>query len=449
MVRRQPAIYALFLALLGAQPASPQALRLILTGDSILNRRLSVHAEPDYLAMMERIRRADAAFTNFETLVHDFEAPGAEKSGGTYMASPRFVVEELKWAGFDLVSVANNHAMDYGPAGLLATLQHLEAAGMVHAGAGPNLAMARAPAYLDTPKGRVALIACASTFPPGASAGQQRPDLVGRPGISPLRFETTYTLEAPLVEALRQLATPNRWEDTKGPLRFLGATFVAGDKRGVETRPDAADLKGITAAIRDARRQADWVVVSIHAHEGQPGDREAPAQFLVSFARAAIDAGADVFVGHGPHVLRAVEIYRGKPIFYSLANFIFENETVRFQPAENYEQYQLGPEASPADFYDARSRNGTRGFPADPLNWESAVAEVVFEAPGQLQEVTLHPIVLGYGQPRTRRGRPRPAPEAAGRAILERISKLSSPFGSEVRREAGAGRVYHKAGGSP
>ncbi len=427
----------LFLALFGclnAQPR-PDGLRLVLTGDSIINRRLSVHSEPDYLAMIERIRRADAAFTNFETLVHNFEAPGAEKSGGTYMASPHWIVDELKWAGFDLLSVANNHAMDYGPDGLRASLGHLEAAGFAFAGAGRNLALARAPAYLDTRAGRVALVACASTFPPGATAGQQRPDLIGRPGVSPLRFQTTYTVDPAALEALRKVATRSPFDDDSGALRFLGARFVAGDRPGVKTEPNADDLKAITASIRDARRQADWVIVSIHAHEGMPGNREIPAEFLVTFARAAIDAGADVFVGHGPHVLRGVEIYRGKPIFYSLANFIFENETVRFQPSENYEQYQLGPDALPSDFYDRRSRNGKRGFPADRLNWESAIAEVAFGAEGAVREISIHPIMLGFGQPRTKRGRPRSAPDEAARSIAERLSKLSAPFGSEIRRE--------------
>jgi hypothetical protein len=76
-------------------------------------------------------------------------------------------------------------------------------------------------------------------------------------------------------------------------------------------------------------------------------------------------AGSNLFVGHGPHVLRGIEIYKGKPIFCSLANFIFENETVRFQPQENYDQFKLPLTATPADFYDARSANDTRSFPAN------------------------------------------------------------------------------------
>ncbi len=417
-----------------------QQTRFILTGDSIINRRLSVHQEPGFVGMIERIRSADVAFTNLETLIHNFEMPGAPASGGTYMGSPAWILDELKWAGFDLFSFANNHAMDFGAEGLLSTLRALDAAGVAHAGAAENLARARAPAYLDTAKGRVALIACASTFPPGSLAGPQRPDMKGRPGLNPLRFNTTYSISRSTLDELRKIAPSSRGGAGTQPasLQFLGARFIEGAP-GVRTEPNAADLKEIAASIREARRQADWVVVSIHAHEGAPGNRETPAEFLVTFARAAIDAGADLFVGHGPHVLRPVEVYNGKPIFYSVANFIFENETVRFQPGENFESLSLAANALPADFFDARSANGTRGFPADKLNWESVIAEAVFDATRKLTAMRFIPITLGFGESRTRRGRPMPATPEAGRAILDRLAGLSKAFGTNIAVEQGEG----------
>ncbi|MBM3811182.1 MAG: CapA family protein [Acidimicrobiia bacterium] len=413
--------------------------RFALTGDSILNRSLSVHGEPAYLSMIERIRAADAAFTNLETLIHNFEMPAAAQSGGTYMASPPSTLRQLQWAGFDFVSLANNHVMDYGPEGLLTTLRHLRESGLVHAGAGRNLALARAPAYLETAKGRVALISCASTFPPGSNAGEQRRDLIGRPGLNPLRYSTTITIDKTGLESLRK-AVPASPADGPDRLRMPGFLFVAGDTPGIRRELYQPDLNAITASIKEARRQADWVVVSIHAHEGAPRNREEPADFLIEFARASIDAGADLFVGHGPHVLRAVEIYKGKPIFYSLANFIFENETVLYQPAENYEQYQLPPDALPADFYDARSRNDTRGFPADPLNWESVIAEVSFAGDRTLKGVTLLPITLA-GPSRTQRGRPRPAAEPQAQSIIGRLAKLSEPYQTVIQYQNGAGVV--------
>src|SRR5215831_3521080 len=108
------ACFALALAL-PAQTAPPSSnFRFALTGDSVINRRLSVYDEPQYLQMLGRIRAADAAFTNFEMLVHDFEMPGAPLSGGTYMGAPAWVLDELKWAGFRLFAIANNHSFDFG-----------------------------------------------------------------------------------------------------------------------------------------------------------------------------------------------------------------------------------------------------------------------------------------------------------------------------------------------
>jgi poly-gamma-glutamate capsule biosynthesis protein CapA/YwtB (metallophosphatase superfamily) len=429
-----------------AQTSAPSDnFRFALAGDSIIDRRISVYDEPGYLQMFDRIRSADAAFTNFEMLVHDFEFPGAPVSGGTYMGAPAWVLDELKWGGFRLFGIANNHAFDFGTEGLLNNLRNLRQAGVVFAGAGENLARARAPGYLDTKKGRVALIACASTFSILSPAGVQRPDMKGRPGLNPLRFKTTFTVDPATLSSLRTLGQANGGEGGApagdGDVRFLGATFRAGDKPGVTTEPDAQDVKEIAAEIREARRMADWVMVSIHAHEGAPGDREAPAQFLVTFAHAAIDAGADLFVGHGPHVLRAIEIYKGKPIFYSVANFIFQNESLAFQPQESYDPYKLPLEATTADYFDARSANDTRSFPADQKVWESVVAEAVFNSKRELQDIQLYPITLGFRESRTKRGRPLPATGELAVSIIDRMSRLSKVMGTNVAFQDGKGVV--------
>ena len=427
-----------------AQTAGSADFRFALTGDSIIERHLSVYDEPAYLQMFDRIRQADAAFTNFEMLVNDFEYPGAAVSGGTYMGAPPWVLDELKWSGFRLLALANNHSLDFGIDGLLSNIRHIEKSGLTYAGAGENLARARAPGYLDTKKGRVALISCASTFSVFSPAGPQRPDMKGRPGINPLRFQTTYTVDPPTLATLRGLAGSNTAGENAAAgstrdVRFLGAIFRSGEQPGIATEPNPKDVEEIAAAIHEARRQADWVLVSIHAHEGAPGNREAPAQFLVAFAHAAIDAGADLFVGHGPHVLRGIEVYKGKPIFYSLANFIFQNEANRFQPQESYDQYNLPLTATPSDFYDARSAHDTRSFPADRKMWESAVAEAVFDSDRQLREITLYPISLGFGDTRTRRGRPVPATGSLAAAIIDRIAALSKPYGTKILYHDGKG----------
>ncbi len=412
----------------------PGRMRFALVGDAILSRRLSPYEEPGYLAMIEIVRGADAAFANLEVLFRDRgDGYPATHSGGTWMSAEPALAGELVWAGFDLVSRANNHTMDYGVGGLRATTRALDAVGLVHAGAGDNLARARAPAYLETALGRVALISVASTFSDEDRAGPQRADLRGRPGLSPLRYDATYVLTSESLSKLREVAAEVGIRTGTGDrMRFLGRQFEVGDRPGVRTAPNEHDLAQIVAAVGEAKRQADWVIVTSHTHESA-GSREVPAEFLVTFAHAVVDAGADMFVGHGPHVLRGVEIYEGKPIFYSLANFIFENETIRFLPGDIYEQYDLPADANPADLFDRRTESSrTGGFPGQRMFWESVIAVPTFED-GELVELKFHPITLGFGKPRPQRGRPVLAGPEDGRRIIEQLAELSRPFGVSIR----------------
>ncbi len=426
--------------MLGADKATaqseppPGSTTLALTGDAILSRRLSPFREPAYLAMLEVIRNADAAFTNLEVLFHDYtEGYPAAHSGGTWMAAEPFLAGELVWAGFDMVSRANNHTMDYSAGGMRATTRALDAVGLVHSGAGENLAHARAPAFLETPGGRVALISVASTFSDEDRAGPQRSELRGRPGLSPLRYTSTYVVSRESIQKLRDVAgeMAMRLPDSDRRIRFFGTQFEAGDSVERRTSPHERDLAEILTAVEEARRQADWIIVASHTHEGG-ASREVPADFLVTFAHAVIDAGADIFVGHGPHVLRGIEIYEGKPIFYSLSNFIFQNESVRFLPGDMYQRYGLPEDATPADIYDRRMSGRGGGFPGQQVYWESVIAVPRFRD-GRLDEIRLHPITLGYGKPRPQRGRPRLADREAGRRIIEQVGRLSRPYGTTVR----------------
>ncbi len=156
-----------------------------LAGDAIITRKLSVYSEPEFLEIRDVLRGATAAYVNAEMLFLDYDEPEvipASQSGGTYMRAEPELARELTWMGIDLVSTANNHSLDYSYGGLRANLKWLREAGLVAAGTGENLAAARAPHYLDTPGGRVALVSVASTFADFNPAGPQRKDMRGRPG---------------------------------------------------------------------------------------------------------------------------------------------------------------------------------------------------------------------------------------------------------------------------
>jgi poly-gamma-glutamate synthesis protein (capsule biosynthesis protein) len=281
----------------------------------------------------------------------------------------------------------------------------------------------------------------ASTVPDHSRAGRTRGDVPARPGLNPLRFKTTYVLTRERFEQLRQAAAniTGRAPAASESLDFFGRRFVVGDAPGLRTEPVKEDLDEIAAVVRNASRLADLTLVTIHAHEGHV-DRLVPAQFLVTFARAMVDAGADLFVGHGPHVLRGVEIYKGKPILYSLGDFIFQNETLLRLPSENYETYALDSAAHVADFNDRRYDNDKAGFPADRLIWEAVVAVPRFEG-RTLRELALHPITLGFGQGRTTRGRPLLAEGELAAKILGDVERLSKPFGTRLSIRNGVGYI--------
>ncbi len=428
-------------------------ISMALTGDSFIANRISAHAQPEYLRLFEIIRAHDIGFTNLEFLLNDFKGTPAAQSGGTYAGAWRRIVDDLSWAGFQFISRANNHALDYSYTGLRLTSKTLDEAGLTHAGVGEDLAQARAPSYRETAKGRVALLSACSTFAPWGRAGQRRPDFVGRPGLSPLRYETVYRAPPEELERLGELERRlglhhaekkrRQFSYRKGEdeeiTSFAGLRFAPGPEYRVETRPHAQDVEDILKYIRDARRQSDWVLFSLHAHESQL-ESHLPADFIVSFARRCVEAGADVFIGHGPHLLRGIEIYQGKPIFYSLGNFFFQNDLVERQPQEIYDQYRLGPEATVADLYDRRSQKDQVGFPSDPVYWETVLALLRWKQ-GALTGVELVPVSLGYGKPRSQRGRPVVATGSEAVAILDRLAELSGPWGTEMHIQNERGRL--------
>jgi poly-gamma-glutamate synthesis protein (capsule biosynthesis protein) len=232
--------------------------------------------------------------------------------------------------------------------------------------------------------------------------------------------------------------------DSGDRLQTLGHTFEVGTSTEVRTKPLQEDLDEISAVVRNASRLADYTIVTIHTHESG-ATRFEPPQFLRTFARTMIDAGADVMVGHGPHVLRGIEVYNGRPILYSLGNFLFENETVQRLPSEAYEGYGLPATAHVADFNDQRFDFDRRSFPARSEYWESVVAVVHAEG-DTLTELQLYPITLGFGKRRTVRGRPMLAAPELGRKIIDGVTRLSEALGTKIRFSNGVGTVKLTAG---
>jgi len=247
--------------------------------------------------------------------------------------------------------------------------------------------------------------------------------------------------EATGFENRKQVSVANGWvkPEKDGELNFAGARFVVGEIPGIHTEVEKADLEGNLKWIADAREQSDFVAYSMHWHEG--GDTpDQPAMFHQGYAKACIDAGVDAFIGHGPHILRGIEIYKRRPIFYSLGNFVFQNETVRKLPADVYEKTDLDHFATPANYYDKRSDKGKKGFPVKSAYWESVMPWCRYKG-GDLVELKLYPITLGHGKPRTVRGRPQLAQGELAEKIIQDMIGLSRPFGTDIELVDGIGIV--------
>ncbi len=441
---------------------------LAAVGDCIISRPLSPMLADDagFAAVVKILRDADATFGNFENTAIDIRAFAGYPQGWggdwTLIAPPE-VARDLKTLGFDLLARANNHALDWGVEGMRETDRVLDAAGLVHAGTGETRASARAPRYLDTGRGRIGLVSMTSTFPEFAEALPPRGQAPGRPGINALKttrltMVTSETMQT-LLKIREDLRAPRKeceaapGETASAPaaaaagrppdgLDLFGERFRLGDRPGYRYVMDPVDLDENLMNIRQGKQHSDLLVTTIHAHEEGLGCDE-PGDSLRELAHAAIDAGAGAFFGHGVHRLGPIEIYKGKPIFYGLANF-FWSDIQEPLPANLFEQNRdllaaaFGDPGKATDA-DLTALLNAAGF-NDELVFQTVVALSRYER-GRATEIVLYPVDLGYGMRLTKSGVPRLASPVAGRAILERLQRLSKPYGTSIAIEKNVGVI--------
>lgn len=428
-----------------------KTLTFTATGDSFITRRLPTPHSRSFMEIKKLIGHGDFRFTNFEVTTPGKKRMPSAVSGGTWASAHPEVINDLMDYGFNCVAWANNHTLDYLYTGLEKTKNDLEKAGLIHAGAGENLREASAPKYIELPQGRVALIALTTTFHETWIAGEARQEDVGRPGVNGLRVSKQFYTTKENIQHLKDIAAQTDinaqrnldilegffLEDPDGEAVFGGHRFMESQKTGLKRIPNEIDLKRIIAAIHEAKRQADYVVVSIHSHEMQGEDKQRSADFVELISKRFIDEGAHTILGHGPHILRGIEIYKKRPIFYSLGNFIFQNDTVESLPADFYEKYNLSSDRNVADAIDTRSRNNTVGLGVNPLVWESVIPIWKMKQ-GELVELKLYPIELGFGQERYQKGWPK---LSADDSILKVLKNLSEPYKTKIKIENHVGIV--------
>ena len=439
-------------------------MNILGVGDILVAKRLPSKGYCGYDEIKHLLDSHDACFGNLETTVHDNEGYPSAFPGGSYaMASPA-VLGDLKEQGFNVLSIANNHALDYCQKGLEATIRNLKDAGMTYVGAGRNLAEAALPKYVECREGRVAFIGVTSSYHDTDAAGPQGGIVPGRPGINPLRRIEYYEVTEENFHALSKVAEETgmndgyKWAIAYGyrkasevspaseqseELFLREIKFVKGGCNRRVNHPHPADMERIKNAIQEATLQADCVVVSFHSHQ-MSGSADKPAPFIVEFCHACIDAGANVIFGHGAHELRGLEIYKNAPIFYGLNTFIMHNEMQEVEPFEFYER--VGQEPSKYDYVglgmNLRSKGGTRGLCADHKAWETVAASVSVKD-HEVKEVRVWPISLEFEKSRAQRGWP--VLDKTGK-ILDDFCKLSNhQYGTQFELADGYATVKVKS----
>ena len=423
-------------------------MKFTAVGDTLIIRRL-----PQNYAGFEQVRDwmapAEARFFNLETTLHrEGECFGFALSGGAYLRTDPEILDDCKRYGFNMTSFCNNHTMDFAYDGLLKTKEYVDKSGLINTGAGRNLDQAAAPAYLEANSGRVALLSmtatCNSYYNDVCIAGKQSRRYPGRPGVNQLRFKETLFVTQDQMDVIKEIADLTecngqeeigRREGFRDPLPEgvfkLGKymNFHVADKTGREVVCHPTDMKRMEQTLNEARAQADFVLVSIHSHEVGGMSKEQPAQFVEEFAHKCIDLGADAVIGHGPHLLRPVEIYKGRPIFYSLGDFVMQTRNNNFAPEEEYAEQGLTSDASMQEVRRIKTKDSTRGLRTDRRMYEAVIPRWEIDENGKMTKLELLAIELGFDLPASREGLPAPAKDDS---ILRRLEEMSAPYGTKM-----------------
>lgn len=342
-----------------AGPASGQPhtdLRLTVIGQSLIRYDLRRTPWPGLAPIQARLRRAHAVFSNLEVAIRGPNEGAPTRALDTLHIADPDVIDCLREMGITALSTSNNHAFDIGTGGILDAIEALEARAMPFAGTGRDLAHAAAPGIQETPAGRFAFVA----------------------------FATGFVREGGMATATRAGVNEVRRDETEA--------LIEGD------------VARILAAISAARQGGATVLVYQHNHYWERPEIQRTPEWQRALARRCVDAGASIFVGHGPPILHGLEVYNGAPLLYGLGSFIFQTK-------------------KDEDAY------------SEP-NWESLMVNCRFREGrflgAEISPVALNEVGVGGMEDLETRGRPTLASGARARRTLERVEALSANFGHRL-----------------
>ena len=365
----------------------PGDLVITAVGDMIFNEKISHLEAPERAGLLRLMQEADIAYGNMEFSLND--RPDLQRPFYNFRA-PRDFRWELARTGINLVSLANNHALDFGPVGLKECLKALDHSNITYAGAGATLAEARSPGTLELAgfKTRVALLSYMRYW-----TAKYRSKDASAPSLA--------TIDPAVILAVRD----GKVEKVEGPLE--------------------SDVKAMEDDIVLARRRNDLLLVSLHNHDvthhrAYGIQDTTPPNEQIMFRRA-IEAGADMVIGTGPHVLRGIELHQGRPIFYSLGDFIYQYRTPERIPADVIHQRDIEmPRPANVSVFDRRESREVL---------ESVMVRMTMNQ-GKLKRIQLLPVTIDDEGPLY--GVPRLASTKRGGEIIALMQKLSAPYGTKI-----------------
>ena len=456
------------------QPMSVEGdFTIAVVGDIVQTRPITQLDDPAIAAAIEPIRSADFAIGNLEQAICDWRKFSGHHYGvGAFMimAHPS-IADDLAAMGFGVLSRANNRLSDFGAEGNRATDNHLRRVGIQPVGYGEHLSEARAPVYVDTEKGRIAAIGATSSFQPGGekafSAAARIGNSNGRPGVNSLHVSRTITLPPKAWSLLNELvreanyAFPLNYAIQGGltvyedRIQILHNTYVPGDEASYRYTADRAETDIVMKEIRNAAAYSNFTIFTLHSHQwnidpddplgGFHGETNEPPDFLESLGREAIDNGADMFCAHGPFDFRAIEIYKGKPIFYGLGSFVRQPYMQEYVPWETYSAHTFTghdyESVNPIDTIIPDAEFLTTRTGRHPARYFRGASVSCDYKDSRLRRLTIHPLDLGIDGPLSDLGTPRQAGSEVADEILQSIAAHSKRFGTEVQIANGTGVI--------
>jgi poly-gamma-glutamate capsule biosynthesis protein CapA/YwtB (metallophosphatase superfamily) len=344
-------------------------LTLSAVGDMVFDLTPPDWGDPGFAPLHQILAKADISVGNLEAPLADSGSPISKWDITRCNTAAAGVMKEL---GIDVACLGNNHMMDYAQTGLDQTLQALDERGILYCGAGGNEDEAFRPVYHEKAGKRVAFISFFAFHFPGRERYTDPIAADGCPGVAVIR------------------------------------SFLIRQSTGPAAAPEERFLKKLEESVGEARENADYVIVSMHSHFGlECANFIDPARRLM--AHCAVDAGADLVLGHGPHTTNGFEYYKGSFIAHSLGNFYFH-----FPRQAVLYTY---PDSS---LYLPK-------YLADDNYWEALILEATFDD-GRPTELTLTPIEIGREEVPFQ-GMPRVGDAQLAAKIGQRLTEHSEGLG--------------------